>query len=172
MLRSFAALVLSACPVMALAGEWLTDYAQAYQQSKTQDKPIFVYFTDSATDASWKSRFEGLETVADKFVTVVADKAEPTSAEMFKSFEIDGKTGAVVVERNREWQYFRTSRDLDKASLTKVLEDCQQAKGRPANSVLTSISNQTAETAASTPTTMALPASSSSSYCPRCQRFR
>jgi hypothetical protein len=172
MIRSFAALVLSACPVMALAGEWLTDYAQAYQQSKSLDKPIFVYFTDSAAEPTWKSRFEGLDQVADKFVTVVADKAEPTSSEMFKSFEIEGKTGAVVIERNREWQYFRTTRDLDKTSLTKVMNDCQEAKGRPASSVLTSISSQAAEATTSTPTTMAMPASSSSSYCPRCQRMR
>jgi hypothetical protein len=170
MVRFLATLALSMSPVMALAGEWLTDYAQAYERSKSADKPIFVYFTDSSVDPTWKSKFEGLESVADKFVTVVADKADTNSAEMFKSFEIEGKSGAVVVERNREWQYFRTSRDLDKTSLTKVLGDCQEAKGKPASSVLTSVSSQSTE---ATPTsTYSIPTSASSSYCPRCQRYR
>ncbi len=170
MVRFLAAMLLSACPVMALAGEWMTDYAKAYEQSKVADKPIFVFFTDSSADPTWKSRFEGLETVADKFITVVADKSQSASAEMFKSFEIEGKTGAVVVERNREWQYFRTSKDLDKASITKVLNECQDAKGKPASSVLTTVSSQSTE---SIPTTnYSIPVSTSSSYCPNCQRYR
>lgn len=166
-MRILAALFVALCPMVVSAGEWLTDYSKAFELSKSADKPIFVYFTDSAQDKNWENRFDGLGELTDRYVTVVADKSDKGSSELFKSFEIAGNHGAVVVERDRQWQYFRTARELNKTDLTKVLTDCKEAKGKPAASVLTSVSSSEEIPASTGSNTIR-----SFNDCPNCRRFR
>ena len=166
-MRFIAALLLCVCPAFANAGEWLTNYAEGYEASKKADKPIFVYFTDAGRDQNWKAPFEGKNELTDAYILVVADKNTKEGAEIFKTFENEGTKGAVVIERGRDWQYFRTERELNSDDLTKVLTECKEAKGKPTSSVLNSVASQVIE--ASTTNTQVMP---SSSYCPNCQRFR
>jgi len=166
-MRLIAAALLCLTPAFVSAGEWLTNYAEGYEASKKADKPIFVYFTDSGRDQNWKAPFEGKNELTDNYVLVVADKNTKEGAEIFKTFENEGTKGAVVIERGREWQYFRTERELNSDDLTKVLTECKAAKGKPAPSVLSSVANETME-----PVNQTYQALPTSSYCPNCQRFR
>lgn len=146
------------------AADWHTSYSEALGLSKESDKPVFVYFTDSAKDADWRASFDGLNSLTDGFVLVVADKNTDKGAKLYKIFEIDSPAGAVVVERDRKWQYFRTQRQLNKEELKQVLTETRQAKGKPAPSVLANV--QATET--EQPTEYIRP----STYCPNCRRYR
>lgn len=168
MIRSLVAAAALAAPTLASAGEWLNSYAKAYERAKEADKPIFVYFTDSAADPQWRKPFDGLADAADRFILLVADKSNPESAGIFEAFEIAKPHGAVVVERTRQWQYFRTDRQLTAEEIKTVLTECRSASGRPESSVLRTVSHSRPVQSTSYESSTVRP----SNYCPNCQRFR
>lgn len=151
------------------AGDWLTSYTEALGKSKESDKPVFVYFTDSSKDADWRARFDGMDSLTDGFELVVADKNTEKGAKLFQTFEMNSNAGAVVVERDRKWQYFRTQRQLNKEELTQVLGETKLAKGKPAPSVLSNVNASEAEAVTQPPTTEYI---RPSTYCPNCRRGR
>lgn len=166
-MRRFCTLALAlAIPSFASAGEWIQSYATAYDRAKEVGKPIFVYFTDSADNKDWKANFEGIQ-AADNFVLLVADKSDPEGAKLFETFEINKSTGTVVVEKTRQWQYFRTDRQLTKDQIQSVMTECTDASGKPTSSVLRAVSHSEPAQPTFEATTVR-PAG----YCPNCQRFR
>lgn len=154
-------------PSLACAGEWLTSYAKAYELCKEADKPIFVYFTDSSADKDWKKRFDGLDELTDKFILVAADKSTPEGLKLLGTFELTRPEGAVVIDRTRQWQFFRADRQLTNAEIKTVLAESKEASGKPASSVLRSVSHSESSTSSFDSATVR-PAN----YCPNCQRFR
>ena len=177
MMRSLAAFLLGISSVAATAADWHTSYAKAFEISKSSDKPIFVYFTNSAQDAQWQSKFDGIEGLTEKFVLVVGDKNTPQGEKLFKTFEMNGSAGSVVIERERNWQYYRAERDLNREDLSKVLANCQDAKGRPSPIVTQNVSQTTIEQPATSvepmpSTSYYQPSTFSSGSCPNCRRYR
>jgi hypothetical protein len=167
MSRFVAAWMVCALPIVASAGEWTTNYAEAFDAAKKSQKPIFVFFTDSTKEPSWKSRFAGMNEATDSFVLVTADKSTEEGAELFKTFEMTGNHGVAVVERTQQWQYFRSQKDLSRDELTSVFKQCKDCTGKPAASILSQVNSVVEEA-----TTMKFSGSRASSYCPNCQRFR
>lgn len=154
----------------AFAGNWLTDYDQALDQGKAQDKPVLVYF-GSGPIAPVKAKFEKLGPVTNRFITVYANKSTAEGKDIFDRFEVTGAHAAVVVERDQKWQYARYLRDLDAKELKTLLERTASAKGTPTVDVLISASarEESVEPAADKSKTVE---ADSTFYCPSCQRRR
>lgn len=160
----------------AQAAPWLSDYKTALKQAKSEDKPIFVYFSDEPAQAL-KEKFNGQDSLLDQFVLLKADKATAQGQKLYKAFEIDGPRASVVIERDLDWQFCRYLRDLSKDEIRRVLKATTSAKGLPQVDVLAVSARE--ETI--TPTSSGSPAQpatssetfvypSSGSYCPNCRR--
>lgn len=160
MRRTVATLVLFSLPLVASAGEWHTDYSKAWKAAKSQDKPILVYFADDEAPVVTDGKFLKYKPRADKFVLVRADRKSNEGKELYDMFEMSGRRGAVVIERNQEWQFARFERDLSENEVGTLLEKTTDAKGVPQSTVV--LTNAETTTLESAP--------SSGSYCPNCVR--
>lgn len=163
MMRFVAALALVMVPAVGGAGEWLSSYSKAYETAKQANKPMFIYFTDSSQNPDWKNAFEGMDSLTDAYVLVVADKAGSEGPELYKTFENNGEHGSVVIDRTQKWQYFRTTKKLDTADLKTVLDECKEASGKPTSNVLQAVSQTSTES---------IQTFRATGDCPNCRRFR
>lgn len=160
---SLAGWLMMAMPLTAAAGPWYSDYAEALQAAKQQDKPLFIDFTSAKTTNVSADRFARIGDLTDNFVLLRANKNTPAGAKLFKMFEIDGDNGAVVVEREQKWQYSRYQRDLNQDELTTLLTKTSTAKGKPnGGDVLQPVSESQS---VSSPVFYG-----GSGYCPNCRR--
>lgn len=154
-------------PVVALAGDWKRDYADALKTAKAQDKPVLVYFHDGDFEKV-SAKFNGKEKLADRFVMVRADKETPEGKKLFDLFEIPSDNAAVVVERDQAWQFCRYERELSSKELETVLQKASGAKGVPSQDVL--VVEPASEVIVQPSESVEILSPSTGSYCPNCRR--
>jgi hypothetical protein len=123
-------------PALACAGQWHSDYREALNRAKAEDKPLLVCFRAGDPLRASEERFEKFGALADHFILIHADKSTPEGKELFRLFEITGENACVVVERTQQWQFCRYERKLDDSELRTLLSKASRASGKPDTDLL------------------------------------
>ena len=111
------------------------DYKQAWRAARTQNLPVLVILNPGAdsdgpsVDPEQLCRSGHRRDLLAKYVVAVIDTSTPQGAATHKLFQSPALPRVSVLDRQQQWQVYRTSKELSAEDWNMVLEKHQ--KGDP-----------------------------------------
>jgi hypothetical protein len=107
------------------------DYKQAWKAARAQNLPVLVILNPGAdvetkrVDPDLLSRSGHRRDLLAKYVVAVIDTSTPQGAVTHKQFQSPALPRVSVLDRQQQWQVYRTSKDLSAEDWNMVLEKHQ-----------------------------------------------
>src|SRR5262249_20930849 len=120
------ALVNAAPSDVQISPSWEASYAQAWRQSRRENKPLAVFFGRGKPAVNHVSQKPELSAKARTLLaqtdrTYYADTNQAAGRRLARTFDLKGKTGLVISTPGAKNQAFRSSGELSGRQLRRVL---------------------------------------------------
>lgn len=108
-----------------------TSYTLAYREAQRSKKPLLVVLNPGEDSAAVPVHLEDVRKteqrrkLLERFVVVEIDTSSSHGQTIHKLFENKPLPHVAVIEREQQWQVFRTSRKLQGEDWTKILQTFQ-----------------------------------------------
>lgn len=108
-----------------------TNYTLAYREAQQAKKPLLVILNPGSSSAELPVRLEDVRKteqrrkLLERFVVVEIDTSTDHGGTIHKLFESKALPYVSVIDRDQQWQVFRTSRKLQGEDWNKILQTFQ-----------------------------------------------
>jgi hypothetical protein len=109
-----------------------TNYTEAYREAQRGKKPLLVILNPAEEATAVKvddvRKTQQRRELLEKFVVVVIDTSTPHGETINKLFDQKSLPHVSVIDRDQQWQVFRTSKKLQGEDWNRVLETFQNGE--------------------------------------------